>query len=107
MILNDIYERLRKLDIPVAYNVIRENTLAPYIVFYETGGENYGADYHNLIRKRNVKVELYCKEKNLSLEKNLENLFMDYELDVSETWLESSDLIRISYSFQTFEKIKI
>lgn len=106
MALNDILERLKCLDIPVAYNMMRKETAAPYVVFYETGGENYGGDYHNFIRKRNVKIELYCKEKMSELEQKLEQLFIDCELDVSETWLENSDLIRVTYEFQTVNKIR-
>lgn len=107
MTLNEVYSRLKKLDIPVTYNFFKENPSAPYAVYYETGGENYGADYCNFIRKRNVKIELYCKDKNQKLEAELESLFSDCEINVSEDYIENADLIRITYSFLTINKINV
>lgn len=106
MYLNDIYSKLQNLKIPVAYGHMSKACSAPYVIYYENGGQNYGADRHNFIRKREICVNLYTKSKNQALEMQIEKIFSEFDLEVSEIYIVDEDLIQVSYSFTIIEKIK-
>lgn len=106
MKLDEIYKRLQKINIPIAYNHFRESVKPPYITYYEDGGQNYGADCMNLLRKRNVVINLFTKKKEPELEVQIEKLINDFETDVSEIYILDEDLVMITYKFETIEKIR-
>lgn len=106
MTFEEIYARLRKLNIPVAYMVFDKPQNPPYIAYYESGGEVTGADNYNLYRNINITIELYTTKKNPQLEHQLEALFRDVELDKStDIYIDNEKLLKIEYSFSFRQKI--
>lgn len=104
MKLEEIYSRLKKLGIPVAYLIFDKPQTPPFAVYYESGGEVNGADECNLYRNTNITVELYTSKKTPELERHLEELFNDVPLDKStDSYIENEKLLKIEYSFSTIE----
>ena len=60
----------------------------------------------NLLRKRNVVINLFTKKKEPELEVQIEKLINDFETDVSEIYILDEDLVMITYKFETIEKIR-
>ncbi|MDE5993728.1 MAG: hypothetical protein K2G87_11840, partial [Oscillospiraceae bacterium] len=81
MELDEIYGRLQTTGVPVAYLAFNKPQKLPFIAYYEAGGEVTGADNYNLFRRKNIVVEIYSSKKDVSLERKVEALFREFELD--------------------------
>lgn len=107
MELEEIYEKLKTLGIPVAYYKFEKPQNLPFAVYFEAGGEVEGADNYNLFRRKNIAVELYTAKKDVSLERRLENLFRDTELEKSaDTYLKDEKMFMTAYTFETIQYIE-
>ena len=105
MTLIDVYTRLQTLDLPVAYMAFKSAQNPPYIVYYENGANFHGSDEKNYIKDMNVVIELYSESKDMTLEKQIESLYSDVELNKSEdVWIEDEQLIMTRYEFTTINK---
>lgn len=71
-----IYELLRTLDIPVAYDHFdsNKNITPPFVVYRETDVDTFKADNYTCFRDYNFEIELITEKKNPSLQTSLENL---------------------------------
>lgn len=106
MELDEIYERLCRLGVPVAYMLFKKPQTPPFIVYHEQGADIKGADRYNLYRDTGIIIELYTTKKQPQLEHDLEGLFRDVELDKSpDIYVENEKLLKIEYSFSTITKI--
>jgi hypothetical protein len=102
---DEIYQRLCSLSLPVAYLRFNKPQELPFIAYHEAGAEIKGADNYNLYRDSTVIVELYTEDKDVSLERQLEALFFDTELEKqADTYLEDEGMHFTSYSFNTIQK---
>lgn len=81
---------LEQLQIPVAYHYHKSKTQLPYLVFFQNGSENLGADDKVYSKDNHYRIELYTEAKDGILEEKLENL-----LDDAEIYWEKSEDIRI------------
>ena len=99
-----IYDLLLTLGLPVAYSHFAEGEMpvSPYIVYYETGTDNFAADgkvYHKI---ETVAVELYTETKSPATEAALETVFDNAEVcwQSSETWIDSEKLYEVRYTIE-------
>lgn len=107
MELAEISEKLKSLDIPVAYLQFTKPQKLPFAVYFETGGEITGADGYNLYRRKTIAVELYTAKKDIQLEYRLENLFRDTELEKSaDTYLKEEKMFMTAYTFEIIQYIE-
>lgn len=107
MELPEIREKLLTLGIPVAYLQFKTPQTPPYAVYYESDTDILGADGYNLYRDVEITVELYSPKKNPQLERRLENLFRDVEIDkAGDTVLDGENLIMTVFAFRTIQSIE-
>ena len=107
MELSEIREKLLTLDLPVAYLRFKKVQKLPYIVYYESDTEIKGADNYKLYRDVEITIELYTEDKDPQLERRLENLFREVEIDKDcDTVLEDEEIILTVFSFRTIQYIK-
>lgn len=106
MDLNEIYSKLKTLDIPVSYLKFNKPQKLPFVVYFEAGGDVEGADTLNLFRRVEITVELYTDKKDISLERKIESLFRDVELEKAvDTYLPDEEMFMTAYTFETIQKI--
>lgn len=105
MELNEIGARLSTLGVPVAYFIFNSPQTRPFIVYCESGADIQGADHYNLYRNAEIKISLYCDKKDIALERKLEELFRDVELDKTELYISEEKMYEITYTFETIQKV--
>lgn len=106
MTLNEIYSKLKTLDIPVAYLQFQKPQKLPFIAYYESRTIVKGADNYNLFRVTEVTIELYSDKKNPDLERKIENLFFDVEIEKNvDTYVKDENMFLTVFSFETVQKI--
>lgn len=106
MNLDEIYSKLKTLDVPVAYLKFNKPQKLPFIVYFEAGGDVEGADNFNLYRRKEIKIEIYSAKKDISIEEKVEELFRDTEREKEvDTYLPNEEMFMIAYSFETIQKI--
>lgn len=107
MELNEIYTKLKTLKIPVAYLKFNKPQQLPFAVYYESGTEIKGADNYNLYRDVTITIELYTELKQPQLERQIEALFRDREIEKSsDTYLKEEDMYMTVFSFDTIQYIE-
>lgn len=97
----DIYDLLKTLDIPVAYDHFdsNKNINPPFIVYREISPDTFKADGITYYRPYEFEIELVTEKKNVALEKTIEELLTNNKIpyDVeSEVWDEDE---RIYHNF--------
>lgn len=107
MELQEIYEKLRTLNIPVAYLKFDKPQKLPFIAYFEAGTEIQGADNYNLYRRTEIRIELYSEKKNPELERKIENLFRSVEIEKNgDTYLKDENMFMTLFSFETIQKME-
>lgn len=107
MELSEIADKLDSLGIPVAYLQFEKPQKLPFVVYFEADGTVEGADNCNLFRRKTIVIELYMSEKDIALERKLENLFRDTELEKSvDTFLKNEKMFMTAYTFETVQVIE-
>ncbi|MDE5582406.1 MAG: hypothetical protein K2J08_01690 [Ruminococcus sp.] len=107
MELEEIYEKLCTLNVPVAYLKFDKPQKLPFIAYLEAGTEIQGADNYNLYRRVTIRIELYSEKKNPDLERKIESLFRTVEIDKDgDIYLEAENMFMTVFSFTTIQKIK-
>ena len=86
-----IYELLKTLNIPVAYDhfVTNKGINPPFIVYRETNVETFKADGITYYRPHNFEIELVTEKKDVTLQNSIEDLLTTNKIpyDVSnEVW---------------------
>lgn len=107
MELEEIYERLNKLEIPVAYLKFDTPQKLPFCAYFEAEGQVEGADNYDLYRRKKIVVELYTKKKDVELERRFEKLFREFELEKAvDTFLKDENMFMVAYTFEIIQKIQ-
>ncbi len=107
MELQEIYEKLCTLGLPVAYLQFHKPQKLPFIAYFEAGTEIQGADKYNLYRRTEIRIELYSEKKNPELERKIENLFRTVEIEKNgDIYLHTENMFMTVFSFETIQKIK-
>lgn len=99
MTLEALYQMLKELDLPLAYNHFKESQKPPYVIYLMEDSSNFGADnkvYHQIDNKA---IELYTDKKDRKLEKELEELLDEKELfyEKEEAYIEKEAMYRVRY----------
>lgn len=106
MELEEIYNKLRLLDIPVAYLQFTTPQELPFAVYFEAKTEIEGADNYNLIRRKTIAIELYTDKKDVKLERKLESLFRGIELEKAvDVYTRDEQMFMTAYTFETIQYI--
>lgn len=97
----DIYDLLKTLDIPVAYDHFdsNKNVNPPFIAYREISPETFKADGITYYRPYEFEIELVTEKKDVALEKTIEELLTNNKIpyDVeNEVWDEDE---RIYHNF--------
>lgn len=97
----DIYDLLKTLDIPVAYDHFdsNKNVSPPFIAYREISPDTFKADGITYYRPYEFEIELVTEKKDVVLEKTIEELLTNNKIpyDVeSEVWDEDE---RIYHNF--------
>lgn len=77
---------------------VNEAPPLPYIVYYSTSAENFGADnivYHS---RRNIRIELLAEYKDITLEQNIEAVLPYWTR--TEDYLEDEKCYLTSYEIE-------
>lgn len=99
----EIYDLLKTLNIPVAYNHFNSNKTIqpPFIVYREVAPETFKADGITYYRPFNFEIELITDKKDIALEKTIEELLTNnnipYDID-SEVWDEDEKIYHNFYN---------
>lgn len=83
-----LFKMLKKLNIPVAYQSFKNEQNLPYIIFVQSGSNNFGADNKVYQKDNKYNIELYFEDKNFELEEKLENLLDENDI----YWIKSADI---------------
>lgn len=72
----DIYELLKELEIPVAYDHFEadKSVSPPFAVYRESSSDTFKADNLTYYRPYNFEIELVTEKKDVKLEQKLEEL---------------------------------
>lgn len=100
MTLENIKTILSELNISVAYNHFSKRTEPPYVVYYVQDSENLFADNTVIVENVTVLIELYTKNKDIKLERQLKNILNNNELPyelVGESFIEEDSVYQIVY----------
>lgn len=107
MEFEEIYSKLRSMGLPVGYLQFSSPQSLPFIIWFESGGEVTGADNLNLYRRKNITVELYTDEKDVKLERKIEGLFREYELEKTvDKFLNDEKMFMTAYQFEIIQSIE-
>lgn len=107
MELDEICGRLKTIGIPVAYLAFDKPQKLPFIAYYEADGEITGADDYDLYRRKNIVVEIYSAKKDVALERKVEALFREFELDKAvDKYLSDEKMFMTAYTFETIQYIQ-
>ena len=99
MTLEELYQTLQQLNLPIAYSHFKSPLKPPYLVYLVEDTQNFGADnrvYHQI---ENLVIELYTSKKDIILEKKLEALLNEKEFyyEKVETYIDSEKLYEVRY----------
>lgn len=101
--LKDLYDELAEVY-PTAYwsFPVGQNVTPPYIVYFENGTDNFGADNKTYHIRREISVELYTRHKDPDAEEAVEAVFDALELfwDKTEAFLDDENVYEVIYSLE-------
>ena len=106
MKMQDLYSLLKTINIPVAYHSFKASNMEvkqpPYIIYFATSSNNFGADNRVYLKQNNYTVELYTNKKDFSLENKLEDALDSASIfyDKTETYIDTEAMYQISYQIQ-------
>lgn len=98
--MNELFELLKQLNIPVAYHHFIEATAPPYIAYYRSETNNFYADNKVYQKVDTYRIELYTMQKDITLEAQLEELLENMELPyevIAESYIENEKVYQVIY----------
>lgn len=98
----DIYDLLKTLNIPVAYNHFetKQNVTPPFIAYRESTPETFKADGRIYYRPYEFQIELVTEKKDVVLEKTIEELLTNNNIPYEksdEVWDEDEKIYHNYY----------
>lgn len=98
-------ESIPEIKNKVAYYSFRRAKSTPYCIYYRASTSDIGADnFPANLKEQEIIIELYTSKIDEELEQKVEKLFIGFDLEKSETWIEETDEYLIKYSFTQFIK---
>lgn len=103
MTLEDLYQELLKIKIPVAHRKFKEgsNVKPPYIVYYKDKDIPFRADGKNYFNRIQISIELYTENRNRDLEKQIRKLLENHGFLFDEFHNYLSDEMMYEVLFET------
>lgn len=101
--LEEVKARLESLAIgenKVAYFSFTEKIAVPYIEYYSPHSQEDGGDTIKLFSSDEFIIDLYTKKKDRELEKRIEALFPEVELERTEILIPENKMILNKYRFE-------
>lgn len=100
--MDKLYEILKSTGLEVAYHHFNKPPSLPYIVYLQTGSDNFGADNKVYQKINNYQIELYSDYKNPETEQVLEDTLDNNGIfyDKFEDYIESEKLYMVVYQIQ-------
>ncbi len=101
MTLAELNTVLSGIGLPVRYSHFTENITPPYLIYLTEGKETFKADDKIYAKQPQIRLELYAKLKDESLEAIIENILDDngFIWDSDETYDDNQKLFIIYYYF--------
>lgn len=102
MTLEEIKTMLEATGIPVAYQSFPESAAPPlpFICYLFSGSNNFAADGVVYYQTKDVKIELYTKFKDQSVEDKVEKALSSVYWEKSETYIDSEQCYQIVYEIE-------
>ncbi len=104
MTLEQFYQMLQGIELPIAYYAFPEGEAPPlpFLIYFEMNTDNFAADgiaYHEIKR---MAVELYIQRRDLSLEKKIEKTFTENGIYWNKefTYLDTEKCYEIIYEME-------
>lgn len=99
MTLEALFEILKQINLPLAYNHFKSMQTPPYLIYFAEDSSNFGADnkvYHKI---DNFVIEFYTLKKEKALETQLEELLSLNELyyEKYEAYIDTDKLYQVRY----------
>lgn len=76
MTLSEFHTLLLQTGLPVAYLAFpaEQAPAMPFVVYQETGSDNFGADNTVYVSAMKIQIDLFCSKKSRLIEATLENV---------------------------------
>lgn len=102
MTLEELYQALKSIGLPVAYREFKKPTKPPFITYLFSYSNDFMADNQNYAEIDNFQIELYTKNKDPATEKLVENKLKELGLPYTktETFVQSEGLFQLVYEIQ-------
>ncbi|MFG3613094.1 hypothetical protein [Rummeliibacillus stabekisii] len=100
MTLVELVSLLKTLGYPLAYSHFSKPQPLPFLVYLNPSDNTVGADNKVLHKTRNINVEVYTDEKDLTLEAKIEKLFDENEIyydNPDEIFIQSENVYKRTY----------
>lgn len=105
MTLNEIYDRLKATEYPVAYNHFEQAQKPPFVAYLVLGTSNIGADdsVYQMVSK--IRIELYTDYKDMAAEAKVEKVLDDAGIfyNKTEVWIQEESMFQILYESEVAE----
>lgn len=102
MTLEELYQALESIGLPVAYRAFKAPQTPPFLVYLFTYKSDLMAENQNYVEIDNFQVELYTENKDPDTEKLVESKLKEIGLPYSktETFVQSEGLFQLVYDIQ-------
>ena len=103
MTMEELVAMLTEMKIPFAYDHFAEGESPdpPFICYLLSSSDNFSADGVAYFKISEVRIELYTDKKDLSVEKQAEDVLEGQGIffNKTEVWIKSEKLYEVLYSF--------
>lgn len=91
-------------DLPSFYDHAPNGTRVPFLILHVTQPENFTADDCVYCENWHFRVDLYCKEKNPSLEKQVKDLLKNNHIPWTrdEQYISDQNVYEIEFEFDVY-----
>jgi len=102
MTLEELYQALKSIGLPVAYRAFKAPQKPPFIVYFFAYKSDMMAENQNYVEIDNFQIELYTEDKDEATEKLVESKLKELGLPYSKTENpeQSEGLLQLIYEIQ-------
>lgn len=104
MVLDEIYQKLKTVGIPLSYHHFQAPVKPPYMTYYENGAVFNGSDFQNDVIVYSIVVELYSDRKDTKLEEKLEEVLGFTHFEKEMVFIHEEKIYETIYTFDVIEK---
>lgn len=104
MTYQEVAQMIESIGLPYTYYSfpINQAPNLPYIVFYFPNSDDFSADNLNYVPITDLNIELYSRDKNFALEKQVEDVLKNNNIyfSKSETFINTENMYEVLYETQ-------